>query len=71
MIHPASELPPEAQTFLAYNPLAHAMELLRLYALDIPAFPAVSFEYFAIFSISCLFMGFIGYYANRFKVLEQ
>ena len=31
----------------------------------------LSFAYFGMFTASCLFMGFISYYANRHKVLEQ
>ncbi|WP_373502108.1 ABC transporter permease [Aestuariivirga sp.] len=71
VMHPASELPAEAQIVLAYNPLAHAMELLRFYTIGIKPFPAASFEYFGIFAASCLFMGFISYYANRHRMLEQ
>lgn len=71
VIHPAYELPPEAQKYLAWNPLAHGMELIRLHLLDIPPFPQASIEYLAGFAIVSLFLGFIGYYVNRHKVLER
>lgn len=70
VIHPASELPQGAQWFIAFNPFAHAMELLRLYALRMPCFREVSFSYFAGFCMFSLFLGLIAYYANRTKVLE-
>lgn len=70
VIHPAAELPAKAQWYIAFNPFAHAMELLRLYALRLPPFPGASFRFFAAFSLICLFLGLIAYYANRQKVLE-
>ncbi len=71
VIHAAIELPPEAQTVLIWNPLAHAMELLRYETLGIRPFLHVSYGYFAGFAAICLFLGFIAYYPNRFKVLER
>ena len=71
MLLVALALPPEAQKYLAWNPLAHGMELIRLHLLDIPPFPQASIEYLAGFAIVSLFLGFIGYYVNRHKVLER
>lgn len=71
VINPAAALPPQVQWYLAFNPLAHAMELLRFYTLKIPPFPQVSFRYFAFFCLASLFMGLIAYYANRSRVLER
>lgn len=70
VIHPAAELPSKAQWYIAFNPFAHAMELLRLYALRIPPFPEASFSFFAYFCLICVFLGLVAYYANRTKVLE-
>lgn len=70
VIHPAAELPIKAQWYIAFNPFAHAMELLRLYTLRIPPFPEASFQFFAFFCLVCLFLGLLAYYANRTKVLE-
>lgn len=71
VIHPSAELPAKAQYYVAFNPFAHAMELLRFYTLHMECFPGVSFKFFAFFCLSCLFMGFLTYYANRSKVLER
>ena len=70
VIHPAAELPSRAQWYIALNPFAHAMELLRLYTLQMPPFPGASFRLFAFFCLACLFLGLISYYGNRTKVLE-
>ena len=71
VIHPAAELPTKAQWFIAFNPFAHAMELLRLYTLNLPCFHGASFRFFGGFCLVCLFLGLISYYANRNKVLER
>jgi capsular polysaccharide transport system permease protein len=71
VIHPAAELPAKAQYYVSFNPLAHAMELLRFYTLDMDCFPGASLRYFACFCLTCLFLGYVTYYANRSKVLER
>jgi capsular polysaccharide transport system permease protein len=71
VMHPAATLPTSAQAILAYNPLAHAMELLRFYALGMKPFHGVSLEFFAMFSLTCLSVGFIAYFANRKSILEN
>jgi capsular polysaccharide transport system permease protein len=71
VVHPAAELPSEAQTFIAANPLAHGMELLRAYTFGIRPFQEASFTYFAGFAAVSLFLGLIVYYPNRMKILEQ
>lgn len=71
VIHPAMEIPAQGQWYLSWNPFAHALELLRYYTLRIPAFPMVSFQYFASFCFVSLFIGLIAYYANRTSVIER
>ena len=71
VIHPASQLPHLAKKWLAYNPFAHAMELLRLYTLRIQPFPEASVSFLAAFSVACLFLGFAAYYANRHRIVER
>ena len=71
VMHPANELPAEAQDFLAWNPLTHFMEAMRGYWLGMETFPDLSFTYMAGFSIVSVFMGFISYYVNRRKVIER
>ncbi len=70
VMHPARDLPVSAQRVLEYNPLAHAMELLRFYALDMKPFHRVSEPFLEMFSLSTLAIGFIAYYANRKSILE-
>lgn len=71
VIHPALELPASGQWYLSWNPIAHALELLRQYTLRMHSFPAVSLNYFASFCFISLFVGLISYYANRSKVIER
>jgi capsular polysaccharide transport system permease protein len=71
VIHPATELPAQAQVFLSYNPIAHAMEIARWYTLGIHPFEAASLQYVAAFAAISLFLGFIAYYPNRRRVLER
>ena len=71
VIHPASDLPQQAQVLIAWNPFAHAMELGRLYLLDIPPFAGISEFYLFTWSLGTLTFGFVAYYANRKKVLER
>lgn len=70
VMHPARDLPVPAQRILQYNPLAHAMELLRFYALDMTPFHGASEPYLEMFALSTLAIGFIAYYANRKSILE-
>lgn len=71
VMHPANELPAEAQDFLAWNPLVHYMEAMRGFFLGMDTFPALSFTYMTGFAAVSVFMGFISYYANRHKVIER
>jgi capsular polysaccharide transport system permease protein len=71
VIHPTSDLPIEAQVWIAWNPFAHAMELGRLYLLNIAPFAGISETYLFFWSLSTLAFGFVAYYANRKKVLER
>ena len=47
------------------------MELLRYYALGIPYYGHMSVYYLSAVCMSLLTLGFLAYYANRFRVLEQ
>jgi capsular polysaccharide transport system permease protein len=71
VIHPAAELPPVAQQWLAYNPFAHAMELLRYHTLSIPPFAEASVSFLRFFAAACFFFGFLAYYANRHRIIER
>lgn len=71
VMHPASELPKEAQGVIAWNPIAHFEELFRSYLLGTTPFPDVSLSYFLFSMLTVLFLGLTSYYANRFKVLER
>ncbi len=71
VIHPASELPAAAQVLIQWNPFAHAMELGRLYLLDIKPFDGASEAYLAGWALAFMAFGFVAYYANRNKVLER
>ena len=71
VMHTVGDLPPEAQNYIAYNPLAHFMELFRQAVVGITPFQGVSFYYAAMSAIVMLFFGFISYYANRYKVIER
>jgi capsular polysaccharide transport system permease protein len=71
VIHPASELPTQAQAYIAWNPIAHALELMRYYFLGMKPFQTVSMTYLTGFSVIMLCLGFMSYYANRQKVIER
>lgn len=70
VLHPASDLPASAQRIIALNPLAHAIELLRFYALGLKPFHAASFNFVLITALGILSFGLIAYYANRKSILE-
>ncbi len=71
VIHPAGDLPQEAQALIAWNPFAHANELGRYYLLGIKPFVDISELYLFSCSLGMLSFGFVAYYANRTKVLER
>jgi capsular polysaccharide transport system permease protein len=71
VMHPVSELPVQLQYYIAWNPLAHFLELMRFYLLGIKPFQGVSFGYAAALTITIVFLGFISYYVNRHKVIER
>ena len=71
VLHPVDELPPEAQTFLSWNPIVHFEELLRGYLIGTKPFADASLSYISVVTISMIFLGFISYYVNRFKVIER
>ena len=68
--HPG-ELPPEAEYYISWNPIAHGMELLRLYLLGMPAFQGASLNYLLGWAAGAIFLGFLSYYVNRQKVIQR
>lgn len=71
VFHRANEVPPKAQYLLSFNPIAHALELLRYELLGLTPFGGVSLKYLASWALVSLFVGMMSYYANRQKVLER
>jgi capsular polysaccharide transport system permease protein len=71
VVHTVSELPADAQDYIAYNPVTHFQELLRDCLLGLKPFQDASLGFFLISSLVALFLGFASYYANRFKVIER
>ena len=66
-----NDLPAQARYFISWNPIAQLIEYARYYALGIPLFPEASIVYPAVCALVALFLGFIAYYANRFRLLER
>lgn len=71
VMHTVSEVPAETQVYIAWNPFAHYLELIRYYLLGVTPFPAVSITYPLFFMLFMLFLGFTSYWVNRIKVLER
>ena len=71
VIHPLTELPSKVSYYLSWNPVANMEEYLRLYGLGITPDSNVTLTYPLGFTLTVLFLGFTGYYANRRKVLER
>lgn len=71
VIHPVGELSPEATAIILWNPIAHFEELFRSALLGMTPHAEISYGYFAMWAMCALFLGFVGYYVNRFKVLER
>ncbi|MFT3988271.1 ABC transporter permease [Aestuariivirga sp.] len=71
VFYPAGHLPSEITAILAYNPIAHLTELTRYYALGLRPFEQASVWYVMMFTLVLAFLGFISYYANRFRLLEK
>ena len=71
VIHPLTELPSKVSYYLSWNPVANMEEYLRLYGLGITPDSNVTLSYPLGFTLTVLFLGFTGYYANRRKVLER
>ena len=66
-----NDLPAQARYIISWNPIAQLIEYARYYALGIRLFPEASIAYPAVCALVALFMGFIAYYANRFRLLER
>lgn len=66
-----NDLPAQARYILSWNPIAQLVEYARLYALGIRLFPEASLTYPAMAALIVLFMGFIAYYPNRFRLIER
>jgi len=66
-----NDLPAEARYFLSWNPIVQIVEYVRYYALGIRLFPEADFRYVLLWTLGALFVGIIGYYANRFQLIEK
>jgi capsular polysaccharide transport system permease protein len=71
VIHQVSQLPTNAQYYISWNPIAHLTEFARYYALGLKPFPGASMGYVLLVTVSFLFLGFVSYYANRFRLLKK
>lgn len=72
VIHPMREVySSEARTLVYWNPIAHYMELNRGALLGLQPYTEVSYGYFVSWAVISLFLGFVSYYVNRYKVLER
>jgi len=71
VIHPISQLQGKVGDYILLNPLAHFEEKAREYALGVKPYPGVTLTYPASFMLIMLFLGFVGYYVNRFEVLRK
>lgn len=71
VLHPASELPSDAQAAITWNPLAHFEELFRNALIGTQPFQDASLTYLLMWSLVLLFFGMLGYHANRHKVIER
>ncbi len=66
-----NDLPAQARYYLSWNPIAQLVEYLRYYALGVRLFPEASITYPITVAVIALFLGFIAYYPNRFRLLER
>jgi len=66
-----NDLPSEARYVLSWNPIVQINEYVRFYALGIRLFPEADFWYVLLWALVALFIGVIGYYANRFRLIEK
>ena len=66
-----NDLPPPARYFLSWNPLVHIIEYARYYAFGLKLFPEASLTYAVMFALVALFLGFVCYYPNRLRLIEQ
>ncbi len=66
-----NDLPAAARYTLSWNPVVQINEYVRYYALGIRLFPEADFWYVLAWALCALFLGVIGYYANRFRLIEK
>ncbi len=66
-----NDLPAQARYYLSWNPVVQIIEYIRHYALGIALFPEADFWYALLWALAALFLGMIGYYANRFRLIEK
>jgi capsular polysaccharide transport system permease protein len=66
-----NDLPAEARYFLSWNPIVQIIEYIRYYALGVRLFPEADFWYALLLALCAMFFGVIGYYANRFRLIEK
>lgn len=71
VFYPLSILPLKIQYILSWNPIVQTNELIRASAFGTFQPPDVSLSYLFCFAICSLFLGYVSYYANRFKLLAR
>lgn len=64
-------LPPDIQWYLSWNPLLHFVEGIRLYAAGHKVFMFWDLIYACLVSASMLGIGFLAYYANRYRMVQS
>ena len=71
VIHPISHVYGQVGDLLLWNPLVHMEEYIRFYALGLPVFQGVTLTFPAGYMLTILFLGFVGYYVNRYELLRR
>jgi capsular polysaccharide transport system permease protein len=71
VIFSVTALPRNVREYLAWNPLLQFIEYFRLYAADHQTFPEANLGYACFVSAFVLGLGFISYYANRYRLVQS
>lgn len=71
VVIPISFLPGWIREYLAWNPLLHFVQHFRLYAAGHPTIPEGDLGYACFMSALVLGVGFIAYYANRYRLVQS
>lgn len=71
VIYSVRDLPPVARDVLAWNPIVHLIEYFRVGAFGTKLFPGHDLQYPLMISVVLLGLGFLAYYANRYKLIQK